>query len=221
MLAPEASPSGPSRFEPNRISVAGKNCNLVERGYESHPQQSLYVGPLRRPPRGAPAGREPHLLQVGLGETGKVTRMLRQLMPLTIAFAYAQLRDGADAVVLADHATGNLVGPYHYRDLLLPLHREIEARIGEATAAGMEPAAVMNDGLIAAMDEVGRRYGAGEIFGPEMLVSAYTRGRFPGGRPRRRRLRQRCRGRRGNGQTVRGSLNQPAGCSQLSSTRAG
>ena len=75
------------------------------------------------------AGTQNFLLQVGLGETGKVTRMLRQLMPLTIAFANAQLRAGADAVVLADHATGNLVGPYHYRDLLLPLHREITAAI--------------------------------------------------------------------------------------------
>ncbi len=54
------------------------------------------------------------------------------------------------------------------------LHREIEARIGEATAAGVPPAAVMNDGLIAAMDEIGRRFGAGEIFVPEMLVAALT-----------------------------------------------
>lgn len=54
------------------------------------------------------------------------------------------------------------------------LHREIEAIIGEATAAGVPPAAVMNDGLIAAMDEVGRRYGTGEIFVPEMLVAAFT-----------------------------------------------
>jgi 5-methyltetrahydrofolate--homocysteine methyltransferase len=54
------------------------------------------------------------------------------------------------------------------------LHGEIEARIGVATAAGIAPAAVMNDGLISAMDEVGRRYGAGEIFVPEMLVAAVT-----------------------------------------------
>jgi 5-methyltetrahydrofolate--homocysteine methyltransferase len=54
------------------------------------------------------------------------------------------------------------------------LHREIEARIAEVTAAGIPPAAVMNDGLIAAMDEVGWRYGAGEIFVPEMLVAALT-----------------------------------------------
>jgi len=76
------------------------------------------------------AGTENFLLNLGLGETDKISRMLRQLMPVTIAFANAQFRAGADAVVLADHATGNLVGPYHYRDHLLPLHREITASIG-------------------------------------------------------------------------------------------
>jgi MtaA/CmuA family methyltransferase len=76
------------------------------------------------------AGTQNFLLQLGLGETDKINRMLRQLMPVTIAFANAQFRAGADAVVLADHATGNLVGPYHYRDHLLPIHQEITARVG-------------------------------------------------------------------------------------------
>jgi [methyl-Co(III) methanol-specific corrinoid protein]:coenzyme M methyltransferase len=76
------------------------------------------------------AGTENFLLHLGLGEKDKINRLLRQLMPVTIAFANAQFRAGADAVVLADHATGNLVGPYHYRDYLLPLHREITARVG-------------------------------------------------------------------------------------------
>ncbi|MCX5822869.1 MAG: MtaA/CmuA family methyltransferase, partial [Deltaproteobacteria bacterium] len=71
------------------------------------------------------AGTQNFLLQLGLGEKDKINRMLRQLMPVTIAFANAQFRAGADAVVLADHATGNLVGPYHYRDYLLPIHQEI------------------------------------------------------------------------------------------------
>jgi [methyl-Co(III) methanol-specific corrinoid protein]:coenzyme M methyltransferase len=75
------------------------------------------------------AGTQNFLLQLGMGETGKVTRMLRQLMPVTIAFANAQFRAGADIVVLADHVTGSLVGPYHYRDVLLPIHREVTAGI--------------------------------------------------------------------------------------------
>jgi MtaA/CmuA family methyltransferase len=76
------------------------------------------------------AGTQNFLLQLGLGEKDKINRMLRQLMPVTIAFANAQFRAGADAVVLADHATGNLVGPYHYRDHLLPIHQEITAQVG-------------------------------------------------------------------------------------------
>jgi len=75
------------------------------------------------------AGTQNFLLQIGMGETAKVSKMLRQLMPVTIAFARAQFQAGADIVVLADHATGNLVGPYHYRDLLLPIHQEITAQI--------------------------------------------------------------------------------------------
>jgi len=76
------------------------------------------------------AGTQNFLLHVGLGEKEKINRLLRQLMPVTIAFANAQIRAGADVVVIADHATGNLVGPYHYRDYLLPLHKEITARVG-------------------------------------------------------------------------------------------
>jgi len=75
------------------------------------------------------AGTQNFLLQIGLREREKVNRMLRQLMPVTIAFARAQFQAGADIVVLADHATGNLVGPYHYRDILLPVHQEITAQI--------------------------------------------------------------------------------------------
>jgi [methyl-Co(III) methanol-specific corrinoid protein]:coenzyme M methyltransferase len=76
------------------------------------------------------AGTQNFLLQVGLGESAKVTRMLRQLKAATVAFANAQFAAGADIVVLADHATRNLVGPYHYRDLLLPIHQEITTQIG-------------------------------------------------------------------------------------------
>ncbi len=76
------------------------------------------------------AGTQNFLLAVGMGETAKVTKMLRQLMPVTIAFANAQFQAGADVVVLADHATRNLVGPYHYKDFLLPVHQEITGQMG-------------------------------------------------------------------------------------------
>jgi len=76
------------------------------------------------------AGTQNFLLAVGMGETAKVNKMLRQLMPLTIAFINAQFAAGADVVVLADHATRNLVGPYHYEQYLLPIHQEITSQVG-------------------------------------------------------------------------------------------
>jgi len=79
------------------------------------------------------AGTQNFLLQIGLGEKEKVRKMLRQLMPVSIASANAQFRAGADIVVLADHATGNLVGSYHYEELLLPFHRELAQKIDGPT----------------------------------------------------------------------------------------
>ena len=75
------------------------------------------------------AGVENFLRHVGRREKEKVNKMLRQLMKVTINFARAQFKAGADAVVLADHATGDLVGPHHYREFLLPIHKEITAQI--------------------------------------------------------------------------------------------
>jgi [methyl-Co(III) methanol-specific corrinoid protein]:coenzyme M methyltransferase len=75
------------------------------------------------------AGTQNFLLQVGFEEKDKVKRMLEQLVPVTIAFAKAQFQAGADAVVVADHATGDLVGPYHYEELLLPFHQRITAEV--------------------------------------------------------------------------------------------
>ena len=75
------------------------------------------------------AGTQNFLLQIGLGETDKVNKMIRQLIPATIASARAQFQAGADIVVLADHATGNLVGPRHYQELLLPIHKELTREI--------------------------------------------------------------------------------------------
>ena len=75
------------------------------------------------------AGTQNFLLQIGLGEKKKVIKMIRQLMPVTINYAKAQFRAGADAVVVADHVTGSLVGPYHYEEILLPVHKEITAEV--------------------------------------------------------------------------------------------
>jgi 5-methyltetrahydrofolate--homocysteine methyltransferase len=53
-------------------------------------------------------------------------------------------------------------------------HREIESLVREICKTGMSLDAVIQEGLIAAMDVVGQRFSAGEIFVPEMMVSAMT-----------------------------------------------
>ena len=53
-------------------------------------------------------------------------------------------------------------------------HREIESLVREICKTGISPDTVIQEGLIAAMDTVGRRFSDGEIFVPEMMVSAMT-----------------------------------------------
>jgi len=53
-------------------------------------------------------------------------------------------------------------------------HKEIEAMVQQAIDSGVALDDIINFALIAAMDVVGRRFGTGEIFVPEMLVSAIT-----------------------------------------------
>jgi 5-methyltetrahydrofolate--homocysteine methyltransferase len=45
---------------------------------------------------------------------------------------------------------------------------------GEALAAGLHPQRIIDQALIAAMDEVGEKFAAGDLFIPEMLLSAKT-----------------------------------------------
>jgi MtaA/CmuA family methyltransferase len=55
------------------------------------------------------------------------------LLPVTIASVNAQFRAGADVVVVADHATGNLISAAHYAELLLPFHQELTRQIDGPT----------------------------------------------------------------------------------------
>ncbi|MDR0813933.1 MAG: corrinoid protein [Oscillospiraceae bacterium] len=50
----------------------------------------------------------------------------------------------------------------------------IEAAVQEAVEEGVDPTALLNDGMIAAMGVVGAKFQANEIFVPEMLVAAKT-----------------------------------------------
>jgi 5-methyltetrahydrofolate--homocysteine methyltransferase len=53
-------------------------------------------------------------------------------------------------------------------------HTEIEEFVREALSKDFDPNRIINDALIAAMDEVGRRFADQRIYVPEMLVSAMT-----------------------------------------------
>ena len=81
------------------------------------------------------AGVQNFLMQVGRGIRDAeakdiVHRMLDQAMDVPIKFARAQFQAGADIVVVADHATGSLVGPNVYEEYLLPRHKILTSEIG-------------------------------------------------------------------------------------------
>ena len=78
------------------------------------------------------AGVEEFLIWTLL-DPDKVRRFLNRLKEASISIANAQLQAGADAVVIADHATGDLVSPKTYKDFLLPIHQEMNQRIGGPT----------------------------------------------------------------------------------------
>jgi 5-methyltetrahydrofolate--homocysteine methyltransferase len=53
-------------------------------------------------------------------------------------------------------------------------HREVKDHVRRALDEGLDPDRIINEALIPAMDVVGKQFGAGHIFVPEMLVSALT-----------------------------------------------
>jgi [methyl-Co(III) methanol-specific corrinoid protein]:coenzyme M methyltransferase len=72
-------------------------------------------------------------LMITIKEPENVRGFLDIYKELTVTFANAQLQAGADAVVIADHATGSMVSPRAYRDFLAPVHRNILRRVGGPT----------------------------------------------------------------------------------------
>jgi 5-methyltetrahydrofolate--homocysteine methyltransferase len=48
----------------------------------------------------------------------------------------------------------------------------VPQKVEEALKASIDPAIVLNEGMIAAMSEVGRRFEKGEFYVPEMLIAA-------------------------------------------------
>lgn len=74
-------------------------------------------------------GIESFLMDVLL-DPDKVRRYLDAFMPACILSARAQFEAGADAVMWADHTTGDLCRAETYRDFLLEKHQQITQEIG-------------------------------------------------------------------------------------------
>ena len=77
-------------------------------------------------------GMEEFLVSTKL-DPDRARRSMRTLASVSIEFAKAQIQAGADIICLADHASGGIVSPRMYCDLLLPLHQEIFSAIGAPT----------------------------------------------------------------------------------------
>ena len=50
----------------------------------------------------------------------------------------------------------------------------VEQKVNEALSSGIDPAVILNEGMIPAMSEVGRQFEEGECYVPEMLVAAHA-----------------------------------------------
>ncbi len=59
-----------------------------------------------------------------------------------------------------------------YSDVLLGRAKDVSQKVKQALKYGLPPNTIMNDGMIAAMAEVGRLFERGEYYVPEMLVAA-------------------------------------------------
>ena len=68
-------------------------------------------------------------LLMSLDDPAATKACLDRLKEITVAFGIAQLKAGADAVTLPDHATGDLVSGEYYRRYLRDLHIEFAERI--------------------------------------------------------------------------------------------
>lgn len=50
--------------------------------------------------------------------------------------------------------------------------KEVKPLVQQALEEGVEPSSILNKGLVPAMDVIGERFSAGEVFVPEMLIAA-------------------------------------------------
>ncbi|HCE43313.1 MAG TPA: MtaA/CmuA family methyltransferase [Lentisphaeria bacterium] len=66
-------------------------------------------------------------------ERERALGFLNAFKQVSKTFAEAQFEAGADVITIADHATADLVSPLVYKDLLLPIHRELNNYFSDKT----------------------------------------------------------------------------------------
>jgi [methyl-Co(III) methanol-specific corrinoid protein]:coenzyme M methyltransferase len=71
-----------------------------------------------------------NFLMLSIEDPEETRRILEKLVPVTEAFAEAQVRAGADCILLGDHATRDLCSPQAYEQFVMPLHQRLARRIG-------------------------------------------------------------------------------------------
>ena len=59
-----------------------------------------------------------------------------------------------------------------YSGVIEGQHQVVQAKVAAALEVGLDPAELLQQGMIAAMAEVGRRFEDGEFYVPEMLIAA-------------------------------------------------
>lgn len=94
----------------HRVAIVGKVMGPWTLSYHLHGIQDFLMETLTDPDR--------------------VRGFLDRLKEVSVLFGQAQIRAGADALCVGDHATGDLVSAKTYRDFLLPYHQELTQRLG-------------------------------------------------------------------------------------------
>ena len=94
----------------HRVAIVGKVMGPWTLAYHMHGVQEFLIETITAP--------------------DKAHRFLDRLKEVTVLFGLAQIGAGADVLCLPDHATGDLVGPWTYRDFLPSYHRELTQRLG-------------------------------------------------------------------------------------------
>lgn len=73
-------------------------------------------------------GTQEFLIETAL-DPDRAIKFLEVFKVVAIKFAEAQYEAGADIITWCDHVSGDLCSPLAYRDLLLPIHKKINAEL--------------------------------------------------------------------------------------------